>query len=68
MRINVPTAFSCAREAVQDFRLSEYLPFGIILASQFLFLIVAVNLGTPWGMATVGWLARNIGGDVVSHE
>jgi uncharacterized membrane protein len=67
MRINVSTAFSCAREAVQDFRLHEYLPFGVILASQFLFLILAVNLGAPWGMATVGWLARNIGGDVVSH-
>jgi len=67
MRITVSTAVSCAREAIQDFRLHEYLPFGFILATQFLFLILALNLGAPWGMGTVGFLARNIGGDAISH-
>jgi hypothetical protein len=67
MRISVSTAVTCAREAVQDFRLHEYLPFGFILATEFLFLILAVNLAAPWGMGTAGLLARSVGGDGVSH-
>jgi len=67
MRITVSTAVSCAREAVQDFRFYEYLPFGAILALQIVFLILAVNLGAPWGMATAGWLATQFGGDKVLH-
>ena len=67
MRITVSTAVSCAREAVQDFRLYEYLPFGFILAAQLLFLFLTVNLGTTWGMATAGWVAIQSGGDRVVH-
>ena len=67
MRISVSSAVTCAREAVQDFRLYEYLPFGFILAAQFVFLFLALNLGAPWGMATVGWLAGTAGGDSVRH-
>ncbi|HKQ19167.1 MAG TPA: hypothetical protein VJW75_05410 [Candidatus Eisenbacteria bacterium] len=67
MRISVSTAVSCAREAVQDFSLREYVPFGILLAAQALFLILALNLGAPWGMATAGWLAMRVGGEGVTH-
>ena len=67
MRTNVSTAVTCAREAVQDFRLHEYLPFGFILVAQFLFLFLSLNLAAPWGMGTVGWVAKASGGDAVIH-
>jgi len=67
MKISVSSAVSCAREAVQEFSIREYAPFGVILAAQLLFLILALNLGAPWGMATAGWLAMLVGGAPVTH-
>jgi hypothetical protein len=54
---------SCAREALQDFNWLEYAPFGCILAAQLVFLFLAMNMGSVWGMATAGGVARLVGGE-----
>lgn len=51
-------ARSSAAEALREFRWFEYRPFAWIMAVQVLFLLLASNLGTSWGMAGAGWLMR----------
>ncbi len=58
---------SCAKEALRDFHWREYAPFGWILAAQLLFLVLAMNLGHEWGMATAGGLARLLGAEKQLH-
>jgi hypothetical protein len=55
------SAWFCVRESLHDFRLYEWAPFGWILLAQVVFLVAALNLGTVWGMAIAGGVARLVG-------
>ena len=61
------SAQSAASEALRNFRFHEYAPFFWILAAQLIALVLAMNLGSAWGMGTMGWLARRIAGDGPVH-
>lgn len=58
MRRDFRVVRACATEAVRDFGWHEYAPFGWILGAQLVFLVLAMNLGSAWGMATAGSVAR----------
>jgi len=49
------------REAWRDFRWVEYRPFAWMMLAELLFLFLACNLATPWGMAGAGWVLRTMG-------
>jgi hypothetical protein len=49
------------REAFRDFRWLEYRPFAWIMLAQLLFILLASNLGTTWGMTGAGWILRTAG-------
>src|SRR5512139_2861869 len=61
------TAWLCLREALRDFRIQEWMPFGWLLGLQLLFLICALNLQATWGMAVTGLAALPLGGERVLH-
>jgi len=67
MQRNFRIARACAREAVRDFHWREYAPFGWILGAQLLFLLLALNLDTPMGMAIAGGLTGLIHGKGPLH-
>lgn len=67
MKRDVRIARACAVEAVKDFHLREYAPFGWILAAHILFLVLALNLEAVPAQATVGNLARSIYGRESVH-
>jgi hypothetical protein len=48
-------------EAWRDFRWVEYRPFAWVLVPELLFLIFALNLQAPWGMAGAGLILRTLG-------
>lgn len=54
-------AWECFRESLRDFRLHEWAPFGWILLAQVVFLAAVLNLGSAWGMAIAGGVARLVG-------
>jgi hypothetical protein len=58
-----PTAASCAREAFRSFSWRQYAPLAPILAAQFLFLLLGLNMGSAWGMATAGAFASSFVGE-----
>lgn len=57
------TIRACSGEALANFSWREYAPFAWLLAAEFLFLVLASNLGSTWGMATAGRIAYLVGGD-----
>lgn len=57
------TVRACSGEALANFSWREYAPFAWLLAAEFLFLLLACNLGSTWGMATAGRIAHLVGGD-----
>jgi len=67
MARDIRTIRAAALEALGSFRFSEFAPFAWILAAELIVLILAMNLGTAWGMGTAGWLAERIAGDKVLH-
>ena len=67
MRRDFRVARACATEAIRDFRLHEYAPFGWILAVQALFILLVLFLGSPLGMATAGALGRLVVGSDGIH-
>lgn len=48
-------------EAWRDFRWVEYRPFMYMMLAELLFLFLASNLTTPWGMAGAGFILRTLG-------
>jgi hypothetical protein len=48
-------------EAWRDFRWLEYRPFLWMMLLQLIFLFLASNLQTTWGMAGAGWILRTLG-------
>jgi hypothetical protein len=48
-------------EAWRDFRWLEYRPFMYMMLAELLFLFLASNLTTPWGMAGGGFILRTLG-------
>ncbi|HEU4940064.1 MAG TPA: hypothetical protein VFT97_00440 [Candidatus Eisenbacteria bacterium] len=67
MNRNFRVARACGVEAARDFMWREYAPFSWILGAQLLFLLLALNLGTTIGMATVGAVIRLFAGDGPLH-
>ncbi len=67
MARDVRTIRAAALEALASFRFYEFAPFAWILAAELLLLGLAMNLGTPAGMATAGWLTERIAGDRPLH-
>jgi hypothetical protein len=67
MRRDFQVAWACAISAARGFRWVEYAPFGWILAAQIAFLLLAVRLESPIGMATAGDLTRRLLGDAALH-
>ena len=67
MHRNFRVARACGVEAARDFQLREYAPFGWILGVQFLFLLLALNLGTTIGMGTAGAAVKLFAGDAPLH-
>jgi hypothetical protein len=67
MQRNFRIARACAREAVRDFHWREYAPFGWILGAQLLFLLLALNLDSPMGMAIAGGMSRLAHGEAPLH-
>jgi len=57
------TVRACSGEALANFSWRDYAPFAWLLAAEFLFLVLASNLGSTWGMATAGRIAHLVGGD-----
>lgn len=55
-------------EAMANFSWREYAPFAWLLAAEFLFLFLASNLGSTWGMATAGRVALLVDGDGATHH
>lgn len=58
---------AAAQDALGNFRFHEFAPFAWILAVELVVLALALNLGTEWGMGTVGWLSERIAGDRPLH-
>lgn len=54
-------------EAWRDFRWLEYRPFMWMMLAELLFLFLASNLATPWGMAGAGYLLRSSGEPAVHY-
>jgi len=54
-------------EAWRDFRWLEYRPFLWMTLAELLFLFLASNLTTPWGMAGAGWILRTVGEPAVHY-
>jgi hypothetical protein len=67
MERDLRVARACISEAIREFHLREYAPFGWLLAAHLLFLLLAMFLETPAAMATVGNLTRAIYGDSALH-
>ena len=67
MRLSSRLAWACISRATQAFHWVDYAPFGWILGAQILFLLLAVNLGSGVGMATVGGVTRMLQGDEPIH-
>lgn len=67
MHRNFRVARACGVEAARDFQWREYAPLAWILGVQLLFLLLALNVGTLFGMATVGAVMRLISGDAPLH-
>lgn len=63
----IRTIRAAAQEALGNFRFYEFAPFAWILAFELVVLALAMNLGTAWGMASVGWLSERIAGDRPLH-
>ena len=57
------TVRKCSGDALANFSWRDYAPFAWFLAAELLFLILASNLGSTWGMATAGRIAHLVGGD-----
>ena len=49
------------REALRDFRWGEYRPFVWIMLGELLFVLLASNLGSSWGMSGAGLIMRSAG-------
>ena len=54
-------------EAWRDFRWLEYRPFLWMMLAELLFLFLASNLATPWGMAGAGFILRTSGEPAVHY-
>ena len=54
--------WQCMMEALRSFSWRGYLPLLPILAAQWLYLFLGLNLGQVWGMATAGTIASWIVG------
>jgi hypothetical protein len=67
MARDIRTIRAAALDALGSFRLYEFAPFGWILAAELIVLVLAMNLGTAWGMGTAGWLAARIAGEGPLH-
>ena len=67
MAREIRTIRAAAQEALGNFRFHEFAPFAWILAVELVVLALAMNLGTAWGMGTVGWLTERIAGDQPLH-
>ena len=67
MAKEIRTIRAAALEALGSFRWREFAPFGWLLAVELVVLFLGMNLGTAWGMATVGWLTERIAGDAPLH-
>ena len=67
MAREIRTIRAAAQEALGNFRFHEFAPFDWILAVELVVLALAMNLGTSWGMCTVGWLTERIAGDQPLH-
>jgi hypothetical protein len=67
MARDIRTIRAAALEALGSFRFHEFAPFAWILAAELAVLILAMNLGTAWGMASAGWLSSRLTGDRVLH-
>jgi hypothetical protein len=67
MARDIRTIRAAALDALGSFRFHEFAPFAWILAAELLVLVLAMNLGTAWGMGTVGWLADRMAGDRPLH-
>lgn len=63
MAASFKIAGRCAVQAYRAFRWGELAPLLPLLAVQWLFLILGLNLGATWGMAVAGTIARWIAGD-----
>jgi hypothetical protein len=67
MARDIRTIRAAALDALGSFRFHEFAPFAWILAVEIIVLVLAMNLGTAWGMATAGWLSQRLAGDAVLH-
>jgi len=67
MAREIRTVRAAALEALGSFRFHEFAPFAWMLAVELVVLVLAMNLGTAWGMATVGFLTERIAGDGPLH-
>lgn len=67
MAREIRTIRAAALEALGSFRFHEFAPFAWILAAELLVLVLAMNLGTAWGMGSAGWLSDRLAGDRVLH-
>jgi hypothetical protein len=67
MARDIRTVRAAALDALGSFRFHEFAPFAWILAAELMVLILAMNLGTAWGMASAGWLSERLVGDRVLH-
>ena len=54
-------------EAWRDFRWLEYRPFLWMMLAELLFLFLASNLTSPWGMAGAGYILRTSGEPAVHY-
>jgi hypothetical protein len=61
------SAWASIAEAWRDFRWLEYRPFMWMMLAELLFLFLASNLTTRWGMAGAGWILRTSGEPAVHY-
>lgn len=67
MAREIRTVRAAALEALGSFRFHEFAPFAWILLAELVVLTLGMNLGTAWGMGTVGWLSDRMAGDKTLH-
>lgn len=67
MARDIRTIRAAALDALGSFRFHEFAPFAWILGAELVVLVLAMNLGTAWGMGTVGWLSARLAGDAPLH-
>jgi hypothetical protein len=67
LNLSFGDAIGSAIDSVRGFRWAEFAPFFWILAAQWIFLALTLQLDKPWAMSVVAPVAKLVGGEANLH-